>query len=180
MPSAQEVYDQLIYANNRLGGDPTGTNPADSVNGHLGTLEGLVNQVNDTLVDGFGELVAIGNYTNEALYDITEQNETIICNLEKITKQTCQLVNEAHAQTQLQTSIERSTTRLVDMFSTVHADAALDLERREELNRKIEECCPPKPRPPVCVYEPCEKPERIEEPPKVKRTDEKKQPEEPK
>jgi hypothetical protein len=165
MASVQDVLDAIDEANARLGGDPQ--NPADSVNGHLATIEGLTAQINDTVKTGFTELVAIGTYTNEALYHLTDQGETIICNLEKITKQTCELVNQAHAQTQLQTSIEQSTAKLVDMFMTVHADAALDLERREGLQREIEECCPPKPIPPACVYEPCEKPERLEQPPEV-------------
>jgi hypothetical protein len=170
MATVDDFYTELQGVNTRL----------DDVNSHLGTLEGLVTDVNNTLITGFGDLVKIGNYTNEALYDITQQNDTIICNLEKISKQTCQLVNEAYKQTRLQTSIERGTTKLVDMFSSVHAEAALDLERRTKLKEEIDACCPPRPEPPACVYEPCKKPEPIETPPKVKRAEDEKEQKEPK
>ncbi|HEX9416298.1 MAG TPA: hypothetical protein VF895_06285 [Gaiellaceae bacterium] len=174
MASVEDVLQSIDDVNARLGGDLA--NPADNVNGHLAAVEGLATQIRDTVKTGFAELVAIGNYTNQALYHVTEQNETIICNLEKLTSQTCRLLNEAHTQTGLQTSIERETGKLGDMFSTVHADAALDLERRQELKREIEKCCPPKLEPPVCVYEPCEKPARITEPPEVGTTEDKEQP----
>jgi hypothetical protein len=177
MPSAQEIFDQLVAANTKL----------DQINGGIADVKTSVDAVRDavehvdaTLSSGFSALITLGEYTNDALYQNDNQNETIICNLEKITRQTCQLLNEAHTQTQLQTSIEHGTTTLVDLFSTVHAEAALDLERREALRREIEECCPPEPQPPVCVYEPCEKPQRLKKPPKVKSPEEPKKPEEPK
>jgi hypothetical protein len=168
MASVDDVLQSIDDVNARLGGL---ADPGDNVNGHLAVMEGVATEIRDAVKAGFAELVALGNYTNEALFHLGEQNETIICNLEKITSQTCRLLNEAHQQTRLQTSIERGTAKLVDMFSTVHADAALDLERRDELKREIERCCPPKPEPPVCVYEPCEKPARIEPPPEVGTTE---------
>src|SRR5262245_13420795 len=131
MASVDDVLQAIDGVNTRLGGNPA--DPGDNVNGHLATIQGLTTQIREIVKTGFSDLVEIVNYTNEALFHLTEQNETIICNLEKITSQTCRLVNEAHTQTRLQTSIEHSTSRLVDMFSTVHSDAALDLERREEL-----------------------------------------------
>jgi hypothetical protein len=165
MPSVEDVMHAIDDLNARLGGDPR--NPADNVNSHLATLERVAAQIHEAVKTGFAELIAIGNYANEALFHLSEQNETIICNLEKITSQTCRLLNEAHEQTRLQTSIEHGIARLADVFLTVNTGAALDLERREELKREVEKWSPTKPEPPVCVYERCEKPKRINQPPKV-------------
>ena len=45
--------------------------------------------VNATLTNGFNQLVTLGQYTNQALYQNDQQNDTIICLLEHISKNTC-------------------------------------------------------------------------------------------
>jgi hypothetical protein len=72
----------------------------------------------------------------------------------RISKQTCQLVSEAHKQTSLQSSVDKNISGLLEISKHVHPDAALQLERLESLNKKILECCPPEEPKPVCTYEP--------------------------
>jgi hypothetical protein len=165
LDALHEVRDQL-----KLGVNPK----LDGVNGRLDDLKGkldvvrdAVTGVNTTLQWGFSNLITLINYTNDALFHNDEQNDTIICILEYISKNTCELLNEAHTQTGLQTIIKKNTTVLADLYAATHADAALARERLEALRHQIEECCPPESPPPVCKYEPCPKPGRLGGPPEV-------------
>jgi hypothetical protein len=47
------------------------------------------------------------------------------------------------------------------MFATANPDAALVYDRFVEDRRKLEECCPPKPKPPACTYERCPAPQEL-------------------
>jgi hypothetical protein len=113
-------------------------------------------------------LVTQGDYTNQALSQNAKQNDTIICILEHISKNTCELLNQSVIQTRLQTSMDKGVTALADMYATVHPDAALERERLEALKRQIEKCCPPPRHEPPCHYAPCPAPKPLGEPPDVK------------
>jgi hypothetical protein len=96
MPSADDLFNQLVAANNRL----------EAIKGNLLDVEAAtdavkfaVNQVNSTLTTGFGQLVTQGDYTNKALSQNAKQNDTIICILEHISKNTCELLNQSVIQT---------------------------------------------------------------------------------
>src|SRR3981189_1099533 len=165
MPSADDLFNQLVAANTRL----------EAIKGNLLDVKGAteavkvaVNQVNSTLTTGFGQLVTQGDYTNQALSQNAKQNDTIICILEHISKNTCELLNQSVIQTRLQTSMDKGVTALADMYATVHPDAALERERLEALKRQIEKCCPPPRHEPPCHYAPCPAPKPLGEPPDVK------------
>jgi hypothetical protein len=165
MPSADDLFNQLVAADTRL----------EAIKGNLLDVKAAtdavkiaVNQVNSTLTTGFGQLVTQGDYTNQALSQNAKQNDTIICILEHISKNTCELLNQSVIQTRLQTEMDKGVTALADMYATVHPDAALERERLEALKRQIEKCCPP-PRPePPCHYVPCPAPKPLGDPPVVK------------
>ncbi|MDX6513563.1 MAG: hypothetical protein QOE36_3067 [Gaiellaceae bacterium] len=166
MPSVDDVYNQLLAANAKL----------DSIKGELlsvkaseDAVKASVDTVNGTLVAGFTQLIAEGAYTNEALYQNSLQNHTIICLLRQISQHTCGIWNESHVQTGLQTTIRDDEHELVSLYATSHADAALTWEQSEKLRKQIEECCPPKVEPPVCQdREKCEEPKDLPKPPKPK------------
>jgi hypothetical protein len=139
MPSGTDFFNQLVAANSKL------------------------DQLNVTA----SQLLTLTAYTNLALYQNALQNDTIICILEKISKQTCELLNQACLQTPLQTSIEKQTTALAELFAATHPEAALIREREQALRDQIEKCCPPTPVPPCCQYEKCPAPGPIPEPPGV-------------
>jgi hypothetical protein len=164
MPSGSDFFNKLKDIQAEL----------ELVNGKLDDLKAstdsvhtAVQQVNTTLTFGFGQLITLGIYTNQALFQNAKQNDTIICILEKISKNTCDLVNESHTQTGLQTVIQGNTTTLAELYAATHANAAQERERLEELRKQIEECCPPKPPEPVCGYQPCPAPRPLGEPPQV-------------
>jgi hypothetical protein len=164
MPSAQDFLNAINGANNRL----DGTNSRlDDVKAQLDLIHQSIEKVNQTLNWGFGQLITLGNYTNQALFQNDKQNETIICILEHISKNTCELWNESHKQTGLQINIDKNTTTLAELFAATHAEAALTREREQALKKQIEECCPPEPEPPPCGYQACPVPGDIPEPPPV-------------
>ena len=156
MASAQDVLNavngangRLDEVNNRLGGVHTrldGTNARlDDVKAKLDQVTKSIQDVNTTLNWGFAQLITIGNYTNQALAENAAQNDTMICILEHISKNTCELVNQSVIQTRLQTEMEK------------------DIDALEA----IEECCPPQVAPPPCAYQACPAPRPLGEPPRV-------------
>ena len=171
MANATDIFNEIKNVNSHLDGV---NGRLDDVNGKLDDLKAAtdavqssVNNVDNTLHQGFNTLITLGIYTNQALYHNSEQNDTMICMLEQISRNTCQLVNQSYLQTGLQTAIEKNTEELADLYAATHAEAALTREREEALRQQIEKCCPPKPPEPVCRYERCWSPEPLGEPPQV-------------
>jgi hypothetical protein len=161
MPSADDLFNQLVAANNRL----------EDIKGRLldvksstDLVKAAVDQVNNTLNSGFGQLVSLGQYANEALWHNAKQNDTIICILEHISKNTCELLNQSVIQTRLQTEMQEDLDALEHMYEHVHPDAALERERLLELKKQIEVCCPPRRPDPPCKYAPCPAPPPLREP----------------
>ena len=142
MPSVDDVYNQLLQANT--------------------SLTSLVNAVNNLT----SAMAAIGNYTNQALYQNDQQNTTIICALEHISKNTCALLNESAVQTVLATAMAADLDGLEKMFATANPGAALEAERLAALKAQVEKCCPPTQPTPPCDYKPCPAPTPIGPPPK--------------
>ena len=164
MPSADDLFNQLVAANTRL----------EDIKGDLVDVKGAVNQVqtavmlvNTTLTNGFSQLVTLGQYTNQALYQNDLQNDTMICLLEHISKNTCALLNEAAIQTAAQLTIERDIGTLESMFATVNAGAALEAKRLLALKEQVEKCCPPPKPVPPCEFTTCPAPKPIGPPPQI-------------
>ncbi len=157
MPSADDLFNQLVAANNRL----------EAIKGNLVDVKGAVNDVNTTLKNGFHQLITLGQYTNQALYQNDQQNDTIICLLEHISKNTCALLNQAALQTAAQLEIERDMDSLESMFATANAGAALENKRLQALKEQVEKCCPPPQAVPPCEFAPCPAPKPLGPPPKV-------------
>jgi hypothetical protein len=171
MPSVNDVYNQLLQVNTNLSSLINAVNnvqaAVNSATSAINAVQSAVTQVNGTLNNGFDQLVTIGNYTNQALYQNDQQNVTIICALEHISKNSCALLNESAAQTLLQTAMAADIDGLENLFATVNPGAALEIERLAALKAQVEQCCPPpKPTPP-CDYRPCPAPQQIGPPPQV-------------
>lgn len=93
--------------------------------------------------------------SNKILLHLSQQTDTMICELEAIARNTCGIHNEVHVQTWIQKVISASAVALLDIAKTAHPDAALDLSRREALKLATDLCCPPPVEPPVCNHKPC-------------------------
>jgi hypothetical protein len=155
MPTISDAFHQLQDANTKL---DTLHNDVTALKASEDATTAAVNGVRNSVDRAVQELVLLVQgqvYTNQALFHVTQQNDTMICILEHISKNTCMLLNEAHIQTGLQTAIAADTSEALDIDKTVHPEAALDLERREALRKEMEVCCPPKPQPLVCDYGTC-------------------------
>jgi hypothetical protein len=155
MPSAQDIFNKLVELGDKL----------DTLNATSQSIKTDDDQLLSVVSTDLGEVIAADTYTNQALYQNALQNATIICLLEQISKNTCDLVNLATVQTRLQESIEKNTMRMAAMLSATHPEAALALEREEALRRDLERCCPPEPMPPACKQKPCQAPKQIDPPP---------------
>jgi hypothetical protein len=165
MPSATDIFNQLVAANGHLTDIAT---KLDAVKASTDAVQAAEEQVASILATNFSQLIALTSYTNQALYHNDQQNDTIICILEKIAKNTCDLVNQSYLQTALQTIIQKNTTGLAGMYASAHAEAALALERERALRQEIEKCCPPKPPTPPCQEQPCATTKLIGPPPDLK------------
>ncbi|MBI1278785.1 MAG: hypothetical protein GC179_11715 [Anaerolineaceae bacterium] len=92
------------------------------------------------------------------LNDIKTEVELDACLIEKIGHIICQNANEAHRQTQLQTSILKTLETLLEMYKGVHPEQALQLERLAKIQAELNACCPPDEKvDEICHFEPCER-----------------------
>ena len=172
MASLNDLYNRLGDALNRLSDIDAGTQTLHVDSGKIqastDAVKVSVDTVNQTLLgiqNQIGQLVAIGQYQNKALYQLSQQTDTIICNLEHISKQTCELLSEAHLQTGLQTRLLRTTDDILHVAEGAYPSSALENGRFQALRRQLEECCPAKPPLPACSYEQCAAPGKLVPPP---------------
>ncbi len=148
MPSLNDFFTQLTQVNTRL----------QQIDNDLNAkLQQLDNDVKGT-TQAVNQLVQLQTFAGQVLVHQSRQLDTVICILEHVSKNTCTLVNEAHKQTTLQEGINQSTGTLLQLYESVHPEAALVFERTEALRKQLLACCPPEPVPPVCTYEPCPAP----------------------
>lgn len=122
--------------------------------------KGLLN-----LSQGMNAVLAQQQFTNTALVAFIAQHKTVICELEQVAGQTCDLLSEAHMQTGLQRDIARDVSRLLNITHIAYPGAELELTRLDKLREKIEKCCPPEVEPPLCKHEPCPPPADFDEQP---------------
>ena len=123
--------------------------------------------VRDSLNNAASRLEALIDgqyYANRALHHQTVQADTMICALEHISRNTCEILNEAHRQTGLLSGIRADTADMLDLARSANPAGALALDKTKELRREIERCCPPPEKVPACEYKPCPAPEPLEPP----------------
>jgi archaellum component FlaC len=179
MATLNQAYGELQQANVLLGDihNDIGTSNQllGDINNDLGTANGLLGEINSDLGTLNTSVQAVGTdvqqvdtdvqYTNKLLTYQIEQNNTIICYLEKITRQTCALLNESARQTAAQEEMARDIHDLEQLYELANPAAAVEQDRLEALKHQVERCCPPpKPEPP-CKFEPCQRPGDVPPPP---------------
>jgi hypothetical protein len=166
MPSVDDVYNQLTAANTKL--DQIKSELVNVKNSE-DAVKSSVDNLNSTVQNGLNQLIALETYGDEALYQITLQNHTIICLLKQISIHTCGIWNEIHIDTGLQTTIRDDTEKIATLVAASNATAALTWEHEQALKKQIEACCPPEQEPSVCEDRPCPEPKEIPKPPTPKR-----------
>jgi hypothetical protein len=121
-------------------------------------IDGTLNTGFLNISDGIRGIIQLQIFVGKTLAHQSQQNDTMICILEQISRNTCSILNEAHEQTRLQQNMSGRLDALTEMFQSVYPKAALDFHRQDALERKIRECCP-EPVPPLsCTYLPCPPP----------------------
>ncbi len=108
------------------------------------------NKNNQELLTTFSELIS-SSYTKSS-----EQNELIICLLEKIAKQSCTILNEVHWQRELQKQIAQTLESFYQIYKAAHPAEAAQYERIAQLEAALEKCCPKKEPDPICKFVPCD------------------------
>jgi len=165
MTSAGDILNAIQQSNNTLQTINTGittlSSTADVIRQDSDGILAQATEANtklDTLNSDLQNLQALAQTTNDLLRYITQQNETIICVLEKISRNTCGIWNETHLQTGYELQMLKQLREIKSMCATANPGAALELNRQLETQAEIERCCPPPPVEPVCTYEPCPSP----------------------
>ena len=87
---------------------------------------------------------------------LKRQMDTVICVLDRISMQTCAMLNEENTQTALQTAMKTASETLLELYKTTHPEAALAHEKLEKVRKELLECCPPEKPKPFCTFQPCE------------------------
>jgi len=169
MPSLGDVFNQLVTANttlNQIHADMVAEQTAtEQVNSNVEQLDTDLKSGFEATDNGLATLAQIDTQAVALLFHLTQQADTIICALENISQNTCGILNQVTIQTVLQTRIRDDADAQRDITEFAHPEATLQRHRLEALRDEIEKCCPPKPVPPACAYQPCPRPDPITEPP---------------
>jgi hypothetical protein len=163
MASIDDCYNQLVAANGELSQIDQGI---QTVNNSLQTVDADVQATTAAVQTGFGQLYTIANYTNQLLLYQIQQNDTMVCYLEKITRQTCALLNDAALQTAAQQAMREDLDDLRQLYELANPAAAVEQHRLEALKAQVEKCCPPPVPTPPCKFEPCKQPGDVPPPPR--------------
>lgn len=156
MATLDDAYNQLVTANTHL----------TDIHNDVQAVNTSVQATTSAVQTGFAQLDSLVNFTNSLLEFKIEQEQTIICILEKVSRQTCELVNQATLQTVAQEAMRKELLDLKQLFEIANPSAAVEQHRLEKLEKKIDECCPPPPPVLPCTYEPCPAPKGPPPPPR--------------
>ena len=156
-PTITDVFNQLVLVNGKL--DQVEVNTSMITN-----LNVSINQGFAATVNALNTIAQINIEAVKLMYHLTQQADTMICALEHISKNTCEILTQVTIQTRLQERLRDDVDALRYIAESAQPDAALERQRHAELQAQIEECCPPKSPEPACKYEPCDQPEPVKEP----------------
>jgi hypothetical protein len=169
MASIDDCFNQLTDANGHLvaidGDLQTVNTSVQAVNTSVQAVDADINGITTAIQTGFSQLYTIANYTNQLLQYEIQQNDTMVCYLEKITRQTCALLNEAALQTAAQQAMRADLDDLKQLYELANPAAAVEQARLEALKAQVEKCCPPPVPTPPCKFEPCKQPGDVPPPP---------------
>lgn len=157
-PTVGDVFNQLVLVNGKL--DNIDTNTFGQANA-INNLDGDVNKGFKATVDMLKIIAQIDTEAVKLLFHLTQQTDTMICALEHISENTCEILTQAAIQTQLQTRLRDDADALRDIAESAYPGAALERQRLAALRAEIEHCCPPEKPQPVCNYKPCFQPKPV-------------------
>lgn len=155
-PTITDVFNQLVLVNGKL--DQVEVNTSMITNLNVSINQGFAETVNALNTIALIDIEAV-----KLLYHQTQQADTMICALEHISKNTCEILTQVTIQTQLQEHLRDEVDALRYVADSANPEAALERQRFAELRAEIERCCPPDQPEPACEYEPCDRPKPVKE-----------------
>lgn len=173
MASIDDVFHQLQAVNTNLStlhaDGIAETNATNQVKSSVDTVDADVKSGFNATVNGLTTIALIDIEAVKLLFHLTQQNDTIICTLENISRNTCAMLTQLTMQTQLQKRMADDLDVIRAMEEAEQPAAALERARLAALQTEIERCCPPPQTPPACTYQPCPKvdPAKMPDLPKI-------------
>jgi len=169
-PTIGDAFNQLVLVNGKL--DQIDTNTFGLANG-INNLDSHVSTGFNATVDALKTITQIDIEAVKLLFHLTQQTDAMICALEHISKNTCEILTQVTIQTELQKSLRDDADVLRDIGEAAYPGVALQRQRLAELRAELERCCPSEEPGPACKYEPCEHPRPVEPPklPEIPRDD---------
>jgi hypothetical protein len=163
-PTVTDVFNQLVLVNGKLDQVEVNTAAITNVNvsinkGFNDTVHAIENTTKAVLTDAQVNVEAV-----KLLFHLSQQVDTMICAIEHVSKNTCEILTQVTMQTRLQERMCDDLNALRYIAASVHSEAELERRRHAELRAEIEQCCPPELPQPACKYEPCESPKPANEP----------------
>jgi hypothetical protein len=156
-PTVTDVFNQLVLVNSKL--DQVEVNTSV-----ISNLNASINQGFASTVKALETIALINIEAVKLLYHLTQQADTMICALDQISKNTCEILTQVTIQTQIQKRLGEDADVLSGIAESAYPEAALQRQRLAALQAKIEQCCPSEEPRPACIYEPCRQPEPVKEP----------------
>lgn len=165
MASINDVFNELQAVNGNLGvihGDGIAqTNATNTVDNSVNKLDGDVQSGFAATINALHVIATIDVEVAKLVFHLTEQADTMICALDKISKNTCGILTQVTQQTRLQTAIADDIHVMSEIARASNPLAALELERLNKLHEEIQRCCPTPVPPPACTFESCPAPKPV-------------------
>lgn len=166
MPSIGDVANDVkalledLKANTQQTSDNTGT-----IINQLTQLDIKVGQVNNTaqlgftnLAQGLVVLIQLGIQNNDLLASNDKQNQTIICWLDHIAHVLCDIKHNTDTEIKLQREMSTTLEHVDDILELVHAREAMEVMNQNEIEKRLDECCPKEEPVPQPCFENCASP----------------------
>ena len=166
MPSIGDIANDIEARLDDIKTNTLGTsNNTGTIIGQLTQLDFKVGQINHTaqlgftnLAQGLAVLIRLGIQNNDLLASNDKQNQTIICWLDHIAHVLCDIKHNTDTEVKLQKEMSATLSHLDDILELVHAREALEVLNQQELEKRLEECCPKEEPAPQPCFENCESP----------------------
>ena len=168
MPSLEDVANELKSI---LEDERTNTTEikghTSAIKTNTDTIIARITQLDTDLKAGFTNLaqglvvlIAHAAQANQLSVDNNRQNDTIICWLTNIANVLCDIKRNTDKEVTLQTHVSATLDHIDDIGELVHAREAMEVANRYEIDKRLDECCPPKAEPVRPCFEPCAMPKR--------------------
>ncbi len=143
-------------------------NDASAIKANTTTIINQLNQLDTDMKNGFTNLaqglqmlITLEMQENQLSAENNEQNRTIICWLTNIANTLCDVKRNTDKEVALQADLSATVHHIDDIGQLVHAREAMDVANHDELEDRMNECCPPAEEPVLPCFDPCASPKPI-------------------